>query len=355
MLLTSVPDDIFHTIVSDTSLDKSSLRALSLANRRFAEPAQQQLVRNVDILVPFAGLTADGVSTAFTLFVLTIRERPDLARSVRAVTLKWCYGNGTHQKDQDLCFSVNHLLEKLPNIRSLSLAADELPHNPIQLGIRPQLAFQPNFLLVNPMLSIRDVRISDNRLTAADVRKYISLPSLRTLGVSLMDVQTDIPLTGLKTIGYKSTALSILILLGFHLPEQELQELLQWPRKLKTLACSIPGREQHGRKDIWHKPKMNHLLSPASLTRALEPVKHSLVNLWIEDSGTDWPGHDDSRIDLNDFSSLKSLLVLASCLFITQAPQPSRVWVHKLMPPSLEKVEVYSRSLSFTPQYLIFF
>jgi hypothetical protein len=124
---------------------------------------------------------------------------------------------------------------------------------------------------------------------------------------------------------------------GFQMLEVVLNEILGYPRKLKSLVTNLPGRDlsihsMSGQELTTH-------LSPVAIPRALDPTKHSLVELRLVDENCVWPSHDRSRTDLSEFTALRKLQISPLCYFLLPRP-PKRDGIVHLSPTSLEEIEV---------------
>lgn len=105
------------------------------------------------------------------------------------------------------------------------------------------------------------------------------------------------------------------------------------------------------------------LSKPDSIGFCLEHVQHSLVvlrldkiggsNEWQQYNGcASWKKHDGTRLDLHNFNSLKTLHAPSGVFFDSIEPSPSRNSLFRLVPPSLEALEVceiYHTSTHETP------
>lgn len=118
-----------------------------------------------------------------------------------------------------------------------------------------------------------------------------------------------------------------------------MKELLSWPKALKRFRGTIPGKDfRSGRFGV--SKKLSTALSPASISRALAPTKHSLKYLELIDNGCEWPGHDQTQMELSDFESLIKIHVPSTCFFKTYTYGGKREGMYALLPPSLVELQV---------------
>ncbi|KAN0105009.1 hypothetical protein V8E51_010754 [Hyaloscypha variabilis] len=152
-----------------------------------------------------------------------------------------------------------------------------------------------------------------------------------------------------KGISYgDSNLLSLRLESGFHLPEDVLNEILKYPKSLKTLITNLPGRDV---PKLYLQPgsKVTTPLVPDAVTRALDPTRLSLVELSLVDEECEWPSQDRGRTDLGNFTVLKKLQISSRCYFLPGIS--ARDSVAHLLPASLEEIEiVYDLRSGISPQ-----
>ena len=141
-----------------------------------------------------------------------------------------------------------------------------------------------------------------------------------------------------KRVSYgDSSLLSLKLDSGFHLPEDVLNEILKYPRSLNILVTNLPGRDK---PKLYLRPgsEVTTPLAPNSITRALDPIRHSLTELSLVDEDCKWPSQDRGRTDLSNFTALKKLQIASRCYFLPG--QSARDSIVHLLPASLEEIEV---------------
>jgi len=323
-LLQKLPDELLTEVVSYLADDKSLLFKLAIQSKRLSELVRPFLAREVCFVTRPS-------SKSFRLFVRSTGESTVFASMVRDVLLDWDQGTST---THDL---MNRLLRRLPQLRSLTLQAcwDNRP-------------WTHQYLKKNPMEFLTVVDLNIQHLTMDDVVKYIFLKRLEHMSISWINKPTIPRLP--NTVSYGDSNVSSLKLgLGVHLPEDVLHEILKYPRSLKTLVTNLPGRDG---PNNYFRPAlpMTTPLSPAGVTRALEPTMISLTRLTVLNENCEWPSHDCSRTDLRSFIALKKLQIASRCYFL--AGSSTRDGIVHLLPASLEDLEVWTCSSISCHQWL---
>jgi hypothetical protein len=245
---------------------------------------------------------------------------------VQDVFLTWSQRSANHDLN-------NELLERLRQLRSFRIEA-----------CCDDLRWKHEFLKENPMEFLTEVNLDIRYLSTADVVKYVFLRCLKCLSISYISRPQVPKLPRNRSYG-DSNIVCLKLESGFHLPEDVLNEMLRYPRGLKTLTTNLPGWDFPGNY-FSPRPELTAPLSPVAVTRALEPTKLSLVDLSLVDENCVWPSHDRSRTDLSDFTAIKKLHISSLCYFLPGNSERNGI-VH-LLPASLEEIEVCSLSWSST-------
>ena len=333
-----LPNDILHALFTHLSLHKFTLRNLALAHPRFAFLIPPHLLSCLDLCIRRDDET---LSPTFQLLLRTISERAELAALVRNLTLYWCSSWAPNPENDKIPILANDLLSRVRNLRSLTLLA----------GGPGELYMPLTFLNSNPMVHLHFLKLSDSETTVPDIFTYItSLPSLSTLHIDALNFSTPPPTPIVPAIQHPSAPLQTLHLDSFHLPASTLHALLLLPRALQTLHCLIPGRElREALRGGSPDSEMLEPLSPARVASCLQPAKGSLAELRVlANAGEDrWPGRDAGILDLKAFEKLKTLTV-ASELYFSDEPDRTRKGFYKLLPPSLEVLDVSAAYLNYT-------
>lgn len=328
--LTLLPEDILHALLTHISHHKATLRNLALVHPRFVPLTPIYLLKTLHLSIRHDDET---FSQTFQLLLRTISEAPKLASLIQNLKLYW-YSSWDPNLENEIL--ANDLLSHLHNLRSLTFLA----------GGPGELYMPLTFLDANPMVHLHTLTISDSETTLSDIFTYItSLPSLQNLHINSINFSTlPPPPIVLPPSAHQSAALQTLHLNTFHLPPSTLHALLLLPGALQTLHCLIPGhqlREPLG--GGFPNSEMLEPLSAANVALSLHPARESLVELCVlANAGEDrWPGRcAGERLDLRDFGKLEVLRVASELVFASGKPDRERKGLYKLLPSSLEVLDV---------------
>jgi len=280
VLLNELTEEVLLEILSYLSYDRRALCALAIASRRLSTITPHFIYGHVDLWVRWSDLSCS-FSKQFELFHRSIKERPILAPLVQSVHLTWCKGWPGVKKIHETCARVNDLLATLSRIHSLGLTAFRSVN----------LHFEPTFRQVNPLKSLRRLRIKDRNSTFKDILEYMMIDGLESLTVEAMDLRvgsTDFDVADSGQKEFPSSISSFHIDGLGHQPEERLRRFLRLTTSLKTLSCQIPGVEQPG--FTTYGRRMRSALSSAKIARTLEPVRLCLTSLELDDgTDTEWP------------------------------------------------------------------
>jgi hypothetical protein len=323
--LQELPTELLSEIFSYLAWDKQLLRNLALQCKCFSLAVRPILLRNI-VLTPNGGPK----SLKLELFNRSICEAPLLASMVRSLSIIWS------ESSIKLHGNIDSLLSRLTALRVLKVqnSSDHAP-------------FKNNFLNVNNMNKLTEVALNDTNLTVEILVRYIFLENIHRL--SVLWLRNPAPPT-FDLLGYheaewpapslpkgKTPGSSPLVVLDlgpiFHLPEPVLKEILSWPKALRQLRSTIPGQNDPGRFGV--SKQLLSTLSPESISRALSPTKDTLEDLELIDTTCEWPGHDETRMDLSDFKALRKIWVPSTCFFKNFTYGVKREGMYMLLPPSL--------------------
>lgn len=323
--LQELPTELLSQIFSYLAWDKPLLRNLALQCHCLSLAVRPVLLRTL-------ALTPNGGASSLKLDLLnrSICENSQLSDMVRSVSLNWSESN------VKLHGNIESILGRLTALRVLKV-----------INNSDHACFNHNFLEVNEMKQLTEVTLNDTNFTVENLARYIFLENIHHLTVLWLrnptpptfdilgwpEAEWSLPtLPKNKTPGSSNVAL---LDLGpiFHLPEPVLKEILSWPKALKRLRSTIPGNDLPGRFGV--SKKLSTVLSPASISRALSPTKDSLKYLELIDNGCEWPGHDETQMDLSDFRSLRQIYVPSTCFFRNFTYGAKREGMYALLPLSL--------------------
>lgn len=331
---TSLNADIIHEILSHLADDKAALCALATTNQGIGRVAQKFIFQHIDLYVQAPSL---GESTPYDLLFRTINTQTCLASRVRTVKLRW-YNDipGYSVQPSVVNARANQILESLPNLQRLEIANASHTCSP----------FVPTFLERNPVPNLREVVLSDSKTSVREIARYMRLPNLCALQTVFMDPHAEFHLNPNDPYsGHNKRPASRLLNLDLgsssHLPAAQLHRLLQIPQSVSILQCALPGTEPSPKNPLPHRTKVPHPLSPTSIADALSPLRATLTELRIVNGpATQWPAHDNSRMDLTPFAMLETLALPATLLFNPETSYESRKGVWKFLPPSLKNLHV---------------
>ena len=322
----ALPREILSNVASFLERDRASLCALALVSHDFAFSSLPILVRHIDFAI-----RADdhSFSEPFELFMRSLRENRKIALNVQTARLGWSTGRSTTGGNGKAYSRANDLLRILPNIHTLSLKI---------LGPVPT-AFDHDFLDTNPLPRLRELELLDHNATATHVAKYLTLTPVQRMKVHYLNVHAPLNPSFLSNPSPRISNLSNLTLTHFHLPAITMSEILRFPKALQTLHCAISREERPG---FHYRKSMRGNFSPATTARALEPIKDTLVELRLGDGTlTAWPRHDESKLDLSEFTALRILRTASSCFFpFPTARGREREGLWRFLPIHIEEVYV---------------
>lgn len=263
-------------------------------------------------------------------FLRSLKENPDLPRLISKVALS---RNGYTDDDFSLAIT-NQLLGMLPNLTSLSLEAN----------VCSELEFHLRFLEVNPMESLKNVKLSDNHLTIKTLNKYLSIPSLDklTIGSRLFGTAEEVDDT------IQNSSLRILALNGghHHTPAETVYAIAKANPKITSFKAPLFGTAG-GHNGYHMATNMESLFSPAQISDALYPLQNSLEQLQLELCDCSWPdrAHDGTKMDLSMMNNLRILRCPSKCFF-PPGVRGVRAGFYKLLPPNLEELTLSNYLIS---------
>ena len=315
-LVQNLADELLSEIFSYLIDDKLSLLCfVASQSKRLSELVRPLLAKHVRFIT-------SPPSKSYQLFLRSVTESSLFASMVQDVILAW------HQCTSATHDLNNELLERLPRLRSLRIEAHW-----------SNLCWKHEFLKKNPMEFLTEVNLEIRYLSTADVVKYVFLRRLKSLSISNISKPKVPKLPKNRSYG-DSNVVCLKLGSRFHMPEDVLNEMLIYPRGLKTLITNLPGWDMPGNY-IRPRSELMAPLSPVAVTRALEPAKLSLVDLSLVENCV-WPSHDRSRTDLSDFTAIKKLQISSLCYFLPG--NSKRDGIVDLLPASLEEIVVCSLS-----------
>ena len=311
--------------------EKKLLRNLALQCQCFSLAVRPILLRNV-VLTPNGSTN----SLKVALFNRSIREMPLLASFVRSMSISWS------ESSAKLHDHIESLLSRLTALRVLEVRNSS-----------DHASFNHSFLGINPMNQLTKVTLNDTNLTIEGLAQYFFLENVQHLAA--LWLRNPVPPT-FDLLGYAQVEWRLPSLPGrrihgsspvtyldlgpiFHLPEVVLKEILFWPKTLRRLRSTLPGQDDPGRFGV--SKQLLTTLSPESISRALAPTRETLEDLELIDTGCEWPGHDQTKMDLSDFAALRKISVPSTCFFKNLTYGVKREGMYLLLPRSLVDLRVY--------------
>ncbi len=274
------------------------------------------------------------LSLRYDHLMSSLDRRPELSFWPREITIR-CEAqcDQRRRRSEDPNLRANELLRRLPNIRSLSIDWNDKEHT-----------FVPDFLRHREHRQLKEVTILHGQSSLDEIGAFRTTASLSSIVAKNLDSASKLSshLLDPDPAGHDSPRLKLMDLGGSHFPHTELRRLFELFPTVTTLACAIPGREESTAMppERHSMTLMTSLLSPGLVAQAFAPLQEGLVELKLNDGLlTIWPGHDQTRMDLGDFTCLKVLHVPSGCFF-EGSPLVQRKGVRTLLPPSLEEFNV---------------
>ena len=210
------------------------------------------------------------------------------------------------------------------------------------------VAWNLNFLHVNPLRYLRKVCLSGILIDLALLPHFVSLPSIDELSLSILPSveirEFKVPrLTAPRQSTLKKLALSGVV------SALQLEQIISWPKALQSFEYSIP--------DSRGPPQETVLITEPSLcgenreqpllaedwNRVLRHTAGSLERLKIHIRAAYWIGIATSiqRLDLCKFAKLNTVNVPSLLLFGSlKQPGYTRGLLHKVLPSSLQSLKI---------------
>ena len=203
-----------------------------------------------------------------------------------------------------------------------------------------RVQFTPDFLTFNTASKLRDVNVEVD-IKTADCARLLKLPSLQVLRATNLNTNVGHVVPSDWAQRCKDNSLPNRVdLRDRHVPMDQMRSLLAVASPIYHLCCSLTGDEKYDEDGIFIN-KMVTPLSPVKMTKALQPVKDTLVYLKIhKDHIVTWPEHDGTRLDLSNFNSIKVISVPSNCFFKHPVPDATRDGVWRFLPRNIEVLRV---------------
>lgn len=163
----------------------------------------------------------------------SLDKRPGLNLCVRGLIVR-CEkaSGGGRQKRKDANVRANELMQRLPNLRSLSIQWDD--------NGRP---FRLDYLRLTHHSNLRKVTFLGPRTSLDEVCSFMGVRGLASIVAKDLDPESKVSLQR-KDSSFSDANLDLLDLSRVHLPPLELHNLLEHASRITALHCAMPGLEE---------------------------------------------------------------------------------------------------------------
>ncbi|KAF2806067.1 uncharacterized protein BDZ99DRAFT_574290 [Mytilinidion resinicola] len=379
-LLTDLPDDILLEILAYFEHSKRDLLRVSSTCRRLLAPARTHIYRTVDILVysarsfnpgdirikktgviPRSGNPEPDCNTLY-LLLRSLDNNSSIGRLVRSLCLSW---NSFPSKSLENARELEKLFKALPNLRHLEISDKKFANNFNQQG--PDYPDHTKYILEeSSKYPLRSYVLDLGRLTSTKLASAMILPTVETITTPrFCDIGRG---TGPLTIldpnleDFFASRLSApsnlknLDLGTYRISLPVLEGILNFAPKLQRLKATLPGRSCRYQDRDYGLVASDRWLNPSTISRALQPVHHTLEELTMVNDRRAWAGTDNTRADFTGFTKLRKMCVAPGFWFKWGAfaygehmnidhgfvaDHEDRCGLWELLPPNLEELEIY--------------
>lgn len=327
MSLLALPDEILVMTLFLISKDKGQLYRTALVNRRFALLIRPILPRSIYFGLDYK--RESGLERC-QQYLRSCSERPELGNETRNVNVVWhktpsrVFGC---RNDIDTAALLDGLITKWSNARRLRIYCPQ----------RSGRVSLPS-LCLNPFPELHHLHLNLPPLSITQVLHFLNLPKLRSIEI---DRISDSHLaTDSRHQRHITACVERFHSAGEPLHPVTLQNIVASAQStLTSLHCKMPGRTR-SRYNFIDEMHMLDTFSPALLKEILRPLRDTLTNLRLDTDSMMWPSHDQSKLELTDFISLKTVTLSSRFLFEEGLAGWLRTGVWRLLPVSIEKLAV---------------
>ncbi|KAH7370654.1 hypothetical protein BKA65DRAFT_21837 [Rhexocercosporidium sp. MPI-PUGE-AT-0058] len=327
MLLIDLHQEIIDLVIDFLGLsgEPRDLCGLALSCRTLHRSARSAVPKFLSLYRP---------SVQFDLFQRTLDEDPTYGNGVRSLTLhrpNVVVEGGSHLTREQL----EAFLLRFPDVRSLHLKEHYVP------GSGDSILFQCR----NHWKSLRELSLSDPKMTLSDLLEMIALPQLRYLNaahLNFMDIPRDL------NIPFRRSELRSLDLRSSRVEVEVLGIILQGIWSLRILRYKMPRRSGSMAMSSAAQLNIDYTIYKYRATSALLNSASTLTRLDFgiqSRRGRIVP--DSEMIDLSRFIALKELRICALYFFtairggVRAIPStPSRNGLYRFLPPALEALQI---------------
>lgn len=330
MSLLAMPDEILILIFSCISEEKGVLCSAALVNRRLANIIRPILPRSLDITL---GWSREWELESCQQYLRSCSKRPELGQETRKVSIVWLEippPRLEQSKTVDIWPLLDRMIVKWSKIEELEI------YSPHHSGKRFLTS-----LYRHRFPELRHLDLTLPSLSIPEVLHFMKLPKLRSLRVDR--VKDSRHPTAYGRPRQITTCIEVFHTTWRPLHPATLQRIVSSSQStLTTLHCAMPGTPKYrwSRYDLSHRNYMLDTFSPAALKDVLQPVQATLTSLKLTTGRMSWPSHDQSRLDLVEFVSLKDVSLSSLFLFGNWPSAFVMTGVWRLLPASIEELTV---------------
>ncbi|CZR65780.1 uncharacterized protein PAC_15680 [Phialocephala subalpina] len=320
MLLQEINTDILRDIASSlaSSPNTTSIDILSLAQtcRSLYAVARHFVPSSLYLEIP---------SSKYQLLKRMLNENPTYGLGVRSLNIQ-----ASKTTQESTRTQVFEFLQKLPNLTTLFALDPKFSVRLASLILSPELQFRT---------SLQKLLLGDRDLTSRELLDITRLPHLQHLVVRLMTDLDDHKEDEQPPI-QSSNSLQHLKFRGCQIRSQTLSKILSSANSLQTLSCTAPLHGTITKSMLAGEISIAAKFSPEKILRCLMLVSRTLVNLGMHTNGQEWAGHDETRLNLSEFTALRSISASAEIFLPPLLLGISRDGLYRLLPPSLRNLKV---------------
>ena len=206
----------------------------------------------------------------------------------------------------------------------------------------------PSLLETGTYPNLRRLRMEMPDTTAKQVLHLVSMPSLEDFHVH--NAVKESKGSARQSIAPDHSEITLLNFCWGPIETEALREILPCCPRLKEMKLSMPGRyEEIDRKTRIHesgsssRPGYDLLdgFRVHDLQLALEPLRQTIVKLYIDADNVEWQRDDGFRLDLSHFDALSELRLNSAVAFGPELePSHARLDLWKQLPRMLKSLQV---------------
>lgn len=339
--INDMPRELLDQVVWYLQDNKADLISLALVSSAFSSLVQQKLLQAISFTVDEGKLARyPRQFTPLRQLLQTLAVKPEFALHVHSLDLTWYCLSGFNDfeldAETDLRVGLSMMDKLLQNVRSLRYLRYSAP-------LYGSDYFEPTFLSKNKMRSLTEVVIMETSTIYYVIVAFMRLERIKTLTVGnvIRRSRSEMSLSNSDHHNLGSSPINSLILGGTMSPE----DICSFCSIARQLKCLSFGFLYSAEPRNW---AIGTVLRPSLFSWAISPSKQSLESLEIQSDRFEALDIDRTRLDLNDFWSLRTLTLPSNFIFTTAVDDPSRDGLWKLLPPQLEHLKVSLLEIKLT-------